>query len=103
MVYSALVSRLAAETGVDEEDVRRVLRTFPNVLMEGEEGEQSRTPLGVFTIVRRREKKVCTPDGIWSAAPERIQAKLKPGKRLQRLVDESSESSSSEAEEADSD
>ena len=102
-MYSELVSRLAAVTGVDEEDVRKVLGSFPNVLMECEEGEQSRTPLGVFTIMLRKEKKVRTPDGVWSAAPERIQAKLKPGKRLQRLVDGSSEPSSSEPEEADSD
>jgi hypothetical protein len=63
MVYSTLVSRLADP-----------------------EGEQTRTPLGVFTIVRRKQKAVRTPDGKWSSAPERIQAKLKPGKKLQREV-----------------
>ena len=74
VITSALVARIAEETGVAEEDVRRVLAIFPDVLMEAEEGEQTRTPLGVFSIIRRKQKAVRTPDGIWSAAPERIQA-----------------------------
>jgi nucleoid DNA-binding protein len=98
MVYSALVSRIAQETGIDEEDVRKVLGIFPEIVMEGDEGEQTRTPLGVFTIVRRRQKAVRTPDGVWSSAPERIHAKLKPGKKLQRDLNESSSSDEAETD-----
>jgi nucleoid DNA-binding protein len=96
MVYSALVSRIAQETGIDEEDIRKVLGVFPEIVMEGEEGEQTRTPLGVFTVVRRKQKAVRTPDGVWSSAPERIQAKLKPGKKLQLDLNEPSSSDEEE-------
>ena len=99
MVYKALVSRISEVTGIDEEDVRKVLGILPDIIMEGEEGEQTRTPLGVFTIIRRKEKAVRTPDGVWGSAPERIHAKLKPGKKLQRDV--SGPSSSSEPDETD--
>ena len=96
MVYLDLVARIADETGVEEEDIRKVLKAFPEILMECEEGEKTRTPLGVFSIVRRKQKAVRTPDNVWSTAPERIQAKLKPGKRLQRDVDANEPSTETE-------
>jgi len=75
------------DPGVDEESVRRVLRFLPDVLMECEEGEQVKTYLGVIKMVRRKRKRVKDPQGRWTFSPERLQARLRPGKRLQKLLD----------------
>lgn len=75
------------DRGVPEGDVRAVLRSFPDVLMECEEGEQVKTYLGVVKIVRRKRKRVKDPQGRWTYSPERLQARLRPGKRLQRLLE----------------
>jgi hypothetical protein len=76
------------DVGVSEEDVRKALLHFPEVLMELEEGEQVKTYLGVIKIVRRKRKRVKDPQGRWTHSPERLQARLRPGKRLQRLLDD---------------
>jgi len=86
MVYSKLIERVAELSGVPEEQVRAVLQEVPKALMEGARGEKTRTPLGVFTIVERKEKAVRTPDGKWSSAPALVLARLKPGKKLQRKI-----------------
>lgn len=84
MSYDELVTRIAVLSGVSEELVRNVLLAFPKALMEAGEGSKIRTPLGVFSVILRKEKKVRTPDGIWSAAPNMLMARLKPGKKLQK-------------------
>lgn len=76
------------DRGVTEEDVRKVLLHFPDVLMECEEGEQVKTYLGVIKMVRRKRKRVKDPQGRWTYSPERLQARLRPGKRLQRLLED---------------
>ena len=86
MTYNDLTARISKLSGVSEESVREVLQAFPKALMEDAEGEKTRTPLGVFTIVERKEKAVRTPDGKWSSAPAMIMARLKPGKKLQRKI-----------------
>lgn len=93
MLYTTLIAKIAAKTGLQEEDVRKVLTAFPEVVMECEEGEQVKTPLGAFKIIRRKRKKVRAPSGEWSFAPERLQARMRPGINLQ-LDLESSESMS---------
>lgn len=87
MLYGTLLSRLAAITGLSEEDVRKVLSSLPDVVMECAEGEQVQTPLGAFKIVRRRRKRIRGLDGSWVYAPERLQARIRPGKKLQREVE----------------
>jgi hypothetical protein len=72
--------------GVSEEDVRRVLFAFPDVIMECEEGEQVRTYLGTFRITRRKRKRVKDPLGNWTFSEEKIVARIRPGKRLQREI-----------------
>lgn len=84
MLYGELVSRISARTGIGDAEVRKVLAALPEVVMECQEGEQVRTPLGAFKIVRRRLKRVRSPGGTWACAPERVQARIRPGKRLQR-------------------
>jgi hypothetical protein len=74
--------------GVSEEDVRKVLYHFPDVIMECEEGEQVKTYLGVIKMVRRKRKRVKDPQGRWTFSPERLQARLRPGKRLQKLLED---------------
>lgn len=76
------------DAGVSEEDVRKVLFHFPDILMELEEGEQVKTYLGVVKLVRRKRKRVKDPQGRWTFSPERLQARLRPGKRLQRPVED---------------
>jgi len=75
------------EPGVPEKDVRKVLRMFPEVIMECEEGEQLRTYLGTFRVTRRKRKRVRDPQGRWTYSEERIFARIRPGKRLQRDVE----------------
>jgi nucleoid DNA-binding protein len=89
MLYGTLVARLSALTGLSEEDIRKVLSSLPNVVMECGEGEQVQTPLGAFKIVRRRRKRIRGLNGDWVFAPERLQARIRPGKKLQRDVDAS--------------
>ena len=85
MEYQALIARLAEITGSNEDTVRSVLGAFPGVIMEGDIGERTRTPLGVFTLTERKQSKpVMTPTGHWGSAKPMVLARLKPGKRLQR-------------------
>lgn len=73
--------------GVSEEDVREVLSAFPDVIMECEEGEQVRTYLGTFRLTRRKRKRVKDPQGRWTFSEEKIVARIRPGKRLQREIE----------------
>ena len=84
MLYGTLVTQISALTEVSEEDVRRVLSSLPEVVMACAEGEQVQTPFGAFRIIRRKLKRVRAPSGQWAHAPERLQARLRPGKRLQK-------------------
>lgn len=76
------------EPGISKKDVRKVLRAFPNVIMECDEGEQVRTYLGTFRITRRKRKRVKDPQGRWTYSEPRVVARIRPGKRLQRDVDD---------------
>jgi len=100
MDYQALVERIAETTGSDADTVRAILGAFPGVVMEGDVGEKTRTPLGVFTLTQRKQSKpVKTPTGHWGSAQPMVLARLKPGTKLRR--DSSNEPSglSSEMEE----
>lgn len=103
MLYGKLVARIAEMTGVAPEEVRAVLRAFPDVIMECFEGEQVKTHLGIFRIVRRKEKRVRLPTGEWTTAEERVQARLRPGKRLQRQPTKPSEDLSIQPDQEDPD
>jgi len=87
MRYRKLVERISAATGVSEDDVRGVLQALPDAIMECAEGEHVKTSLGVFRIVRRKRKRVKDPQGHWTHSPERLEARVRPGKRLQKVVD----------------
>jgi len=89
MLYGKLTARIAELSGVSEEVVREVLYAFPRALMEDVESGKTRTPMGVFTLVRRPEKRVRTPDGKWSKAPSLILARLRPGNRMRKRIPKS--------------
>jgi len=85
MEYQALLDRIAVITGSDTETVRSILGAFPVAIMEGDVGEKTRTPLGVFTLTRRKQSKpVKTPTGHWGSAQKMVLARLKPGTKLRR-------------------
>ena len=86
--HESELSWVIYEPGVSSKDVRKVLRMFPEVIMECEEGEQVRTYLGTFRLTRRKHKRVKDPQGRWTHSEERIEARIRPGKRLQRDVDD---------------
>lgn len=95
MEYQRLIWLIAEQTGTDEETVREVLSALPDVIMDGEIGEKTRTPLGVFTITERQTSKpVKTPTGHWGSAQPMVLARLKPGKKLRREASGSSTSPS---------
>ena len=84
MTYDTLLNGIAEKTGLQVEDIRSMMDALPDVLSEAEEGEQTRTPLGVFTMKLRAEKNVRLPDGTWTKAECERQVRLKPGKRLRK-------------------
>ena len=84
MTYDTLLNEIADKTGLHVDDIRAVLDVMPDVLCKSEEGEQTRTPFGVFTMKKRAEKRVRLPDGTWTKADCEQQVRLKPGKRLRK-------------------
>ncbi len=83
MTYDELVTRLAHQTGLHSDVVKKVLYRFPDVLRELPVGEDVRTPLGVFRMNERRERPITLPDGTTKAVvAKRAAVKLKAGARL---------------------
>jgi nucleoid DNA-binding protein len=82
MPYDELLARISEATGVDPAKVRQVLDVFPDIVMMCQEGEKVWTPLGTFKIIRRPAKRVRLPNGEWTVAVERVQAKLHISRRL---------------------
>jgi len=85
MTYDKLVARVADATGQSPETVRDILYAVPDALVTLVEGEQVRTPLGVFRLMRRHARPVIPPGGV---VPMRVDAelvcKLRPGLRLRK-------------------
>jgi len=82
MRYKELITSIAKAASVEEDEVRRVLDMLPEVLMKSAIGEQTRTPLGVFSAKERPDKDVQLPNGTWTKATRQLQIRLKPGSRL---------------------
>lgn len=83
MTYKELVVRLARQTGLHSDVVKRVLVRLPEVLMDLPDGDEVRTPLGVFRMTRRKSRPIKCPDGTTQAiVPEVVVVKLKPGVNL---------------------
>lgn len=83
MTYDALVTRLAHQTGLHSDVVKKVLFHLPDVLRELTLGGAVRTPLGVFRMTQRKARPITLPDGATLAVvTERTVVKLKSGARL---------------------
>lgn len=83
MTYDELVTRLAHQTGLRSDAVKKVLYRLPDVLRELAVGDDVRTPLGVFRMTERHERPITLPDGETQAVVSRRAAvKLKAGSRL---------------------
>lgn len=84
MTYDELVIRLAHQTNLHSDLVRKVLYRLPDVLMELPVGDDVRTPLGVFRMAERKERPIILPDGETPAVvSRRVTVKLRAGARLQ--------------------
>jgi nucleoid DNA-binding protein len=85
MTYKMLVNTVAVQSGHPTELVRDVLLALPNVLLGLKEGEQVRTPLGVFRMVLRNAREVVSPRGGQRMTIEHgLVCKLKAGVRLRK-------------------
>lgn len=80
MKYQALVDALVNHLSLDEDDIREVLKAFPEVLMDHlEVGDKVQTPIGTFTKkVRepRRIKDVNTGEWVETARREYVDLKV---------------------------
>lgn len=83
MTYDELVTRLAHQTGLHSDVVKKVLYRLPDVLRELPVGADVRTPLGVFRMNERHERPITLPDGTTKAVvSKRAAVKLRAGARL---------------------
>lgn len=85
--YDRFTQAIAKETGVAPDIVKNVFQAAPAALLELQEDEWVKTPLGVFRMTRRKPRRVVLPGTDEDArVEEKLVVKLKPGKRLQRAV-----------------
>jgi len=87
--YNQFVSHIADVTGLKPSDVKGVFLAAPEALMQLEEGNWVKTPLGVFRMTRRKPRRLLIPGTDQEAmVDERMVVRLKSGSRLQRDPDE---------------
>lgn len=83
MKYERLVDLIHYQTWVEREQIKRVLEVMTDVLRNNhEEGDYTRTPLGVFCTHVRPGKEWVLPDGSPTQIPERTQVQLRPSARM---------------------
>jgi nucleoid DNA-binding protein len=84
MTYNDLIEHLVKATGNDAETIRSIIKALPDALMQMEEADQVRTPLGVFSMKKKNPKKIRVFGGGWTTIPEETSVRLKPGKSLKK-------------------
>jgi len=83
MKYKEFIEYMSDATEFPEEVIRTVMEAAPDVLLYLQEGENVRTPMGVFTMRRRKEKNAKHPRSKkWITIPEKLHVQLRSGKRL---------------------
>ena len=83
MRYQDFLEMISEESQVPVEDIKRVFDATPDVLLQLRESEWVRTPLGIFKMKRRKQKRIKLPlTGEWTYAPEQLRIKLQPNKLL---------------------
>jgi len=85
MLWEDFLRRMTIRTGCPRELIRVIVEGIPEVLMEMEPGERTRTPLGYFTMHNKKARMV-NYFGNKKYFPSKAAhvVKLKPGLRLQR-------------------
>lgn len=86
MTYKALIADISKRTGLKPKIVKKVLSATPEALLEMEEGDHVRTPLGVFRMTRREKRNVKLPDGPVAEIDPMLVVRLKPGNRIKSSV-----------------
>lgn len=82
MTYEDFVADMAKRTGLNGEDVRKVLFHLPDALLQMPTGDNVRTPLGVFRKMRTKARPIRLPDGEAAEVPNKVAVKLRSGTRL---------------------
>ena len=83
MHYDALITDVAARTGLHSEVVRRVLYHFPDSLVQLKPNDVVRTPLGAFRMTNSKQRTITLPDRESTAVvPAKSVVKLRPGGRM---------------------
>lgn len=86
MTYDDFVADMAKRTGLQGEDVRKVLFHLPDALLQMPTGESVRTPLGVFRKDRTKARPIRLPDGEAAVVPNKVAVRLRSGTRLKVRV-----------------
>lgn len=84
MNYLTLVDQLAIRTWLDKDSVKRFFESLADILVQLEEGEWVKTPIGTFRAYARPHKRVKLACGKWVVAKPQLQIRLRPGKILKR-------------------
>lgn len=90
MRYRDMIEQLSTQTGLPIEVVRDLLFAVPDILISLGEGEQVRTPFGVFRMTQRKARAVTIPTSTETLeVPAEMVVKLRPGIRLRRRLTKS--------------
>jgi len=83
MKYHDLLVSLSQKTKKTHKEIREILETLPEVLLELRAGEKVQTPVGTFVAKHRKKRAILLPDGIETGeVPEQITIQLRTGHRL---------------------
>ncbi len=87
MTYEEFVTKTATVSGYPVETVRDILFVMPDVLISMPQGENVRTPFGVFRMTTRSARNIVPPSGGDPVpVPAEQVIKLKAGTRLRKKI-----------------
>ena len=87
MTYEELILEVTKKSGLHSSAVRGTLFHLPDALLLLGVGDSVKTPMGVFRVLQSPSRNVVLPDGGTIArVPSKTVVKLKPGRRLQKVV-----------------
>ena len=87
MTYKELVADIAKRSGQPVPIVKAVLAVTPDALLQLDDGELVRTPLGTFRMTKRNSRRIKLPDGPIASVGEKCVVRLKSGNRIKRDAD----------------
>jgi nucleoid DNA-binding protein len=86
MTYNQMITMISQMAGVPKRTVKEILFAVPDVLINLEEDEIVRTPMGTFRMFKRASKSVTPPKGQTIKVPEGLVVKLRPTARMRKPV-----------------